>query len=121
MAARKGESTWPRGQNPKSSAEPPLQIRVDKIVVVEMRIRRINAVDFLLLSWTEGFRRIEAPDALKQSLPAEDLVATGDDAAKFIGHIEDRRVAIRHLRFELEQIAIDGAGGDRIVNALEQF
>jgi len=50
MAARKGESTWPRGQNPKSSAEPPLQIRVDKIVVVEMRIRRINAVDFLLLS-----------------------------------------------------------------------
>ena len=97
-------------------AEPSLQISAHKSVVVEMRIGRVDAVDFLLLSRSERFSRVEAPDAFQQPLPVKNLMAPGDDAMKVVGHIEDRRIAVGHLRVKLEQIAADGAGGDRGVN-----
>ena len=42
----------------------------DEVVVVELRIRGINAGDFLELAGAERFVRIQAPDAFEQSLAA---------------------------------------------------
>ena len=40
-------------------------------------------------------------------MTAQDLVTTRDDAMKVVGDIEDRSIAVGHLRVEREQILVD--------------
>jgi hypothetical protein len=42
----------------------------DEVVVVELRISRINPRDFFELAGAERFAGIQAPDAFEQSLAA---------------------------------------------------
>ena len=63
----------------------------------------------------------EAPDALEQPLPAQDLVAAGDHAVEIIGGVEDRRVAVGDLGVERQELDGYFLCRDRGVNALQQF
>ena len=81
----------------------------------------MDAVDLLALTATERFCRIQAPDAFQQALPAQDLVASGDDAMEVVGDIENGGVAVGHLRIEGEQIVGDRAGLHRSMYPRQQF
>src|SRR5207253_8351884 len=89
-------------------------------VVDQLRVGGADPIDFLHLAGTELFVRIEAPQALQQSLAAQDFVTAADHAVEVVGDVEDRRVAVGHGRVEREQIGRDGAAFDRRVNAVEQ-
>ena len=54
----------------------------DEFVVVQMRIREQDPVDFRELAGTEGFPFVEAADTVEQSLAVKDFVQARDAAAK---------------------------------------
>src|SRR5215831_20838818 len=90
-------------------------------VVVEVRIGRADPVDLLLLSASQRLARVEAPDAFEQPLAAQDFVATRDHAVEVVGRVEDRGVAIGHLRVERQEFSGYLVLGDRRVDALQQL
>ena len=57
----------------------------------------------------------------QQALAAQDFMAAGDDAVKIIRDIEDRRIAVRHLRVEREKVGRYGIGCRGNKCLLEQF
>lgn len=63
-----------------------------------------DAIDLLHLAGAETLGRIEAPDALQQALPTQDLVATGDAAVKIVGDVEEGAVAVGDAGIERQQI-----------------
>src|ERR1700751_4558454 len=90
-------------------------------VVAEIDMLAANAVDLLHLSRAQPLSRIEAPDSFEQSLPPENLVATGDTAMEIIGGVEKRAVAIRDTGVERQQIRRYGVLVARRSAALELF
>src|SRR5215469_16277305 len=101
-----------------NSGEPALQIRAHEGIVVEVRIGCADAVDLLALSRSQRLARVETPDAFEQSLAAQDFVATGDHAVEVVGRVEDRRVAVGHLRVERQEFSRYLVLGDRRMDAL---
>ena len=80
-------------------------------VVAQLRVGGADPVDLLLLAWPEALVRVEAPDAVEQALPAENVVAAGDHAVEIVDRVENRGVAVGDLRFEREQIGRDTVCG----------
>src|SRR5438270_8059465 len=62
-----------------------------------------DAVDLFHLTRTEPLRRVEAPDALHQALPPQDLVTAGDAAVKIVGDVEEGTVAIGNTGVQRQQ------------------
>src|SRR5882757_6982473 len=71
-----------------------------------------DAVDFSQLPGAQGLRRIEAPDALHQSLPPQNFVTAGDAAVKIVGDVEEGAVAVGDARIERQQV-----GGQAVLAA----
>src|SRR5579884_2123807 len=69
----------------------------DEGVIEEVRISPADALDLVRLSGAECFLRIEAPNALQQSLPPQHFVDAGDAAAEAVGRIEHGSVRIREF------------------------
>jgi AraC-like DNA-binding protein len=59
-----------------------------EVVVVEMRVGAIDAVNFSELAWDERFAFIEAPDALQEPLAAQHFVQTGDATSEAVSSID---------------------------------
>ena len=76
----------------------------DEIVVAEIGMLTIDAVDLVHLAGAEALVRIEAPDALHQALPPQHFVAAGDAAVKIVGDVEEGAVAIGDAGIEREQV-----------------
>src|SRR3954454_9507404 len=96
------------------SVQPAREIRRHEYVVGELRVERADAVDLLALAGAQVFRRIEAPPALEQALPAEHLVAAGDHAVERVRDIEEGGVAVGYGAVEREQVrghGVQTAGG----------
>jgi hypothetical protein len=55
---------------------------------------------------------LEAPNAFQQPLAAQNLVATGDDSAVAVRHVEHGGVHLRHLRVQRQQFGRDRRAGD---------
>ena len=53
----------------------------DEVVVMEMRIGAIDAVNLSELVGAQRFVFIEAPDTFEQALAAQDFMQTGDAAS----------------------------------------
>jgi len=93
VMGRRGQ-TWKQSKAPidapapVSILQPFIQMAADEIVVIEVRISLIDAVDFLLLSGSQGLSRIETPDSLQQSLAAEHVVDACNTAGKAIDGVE---------------------------------
>lgn len=68
-----------------------------------MRIGGIHAVDFFKLAGAEGFVFVEAPEAFKKALAAEDFVEAGDAAVVGVGGVEEGGVAVGDFDAEAEQ------------------
>ena len=66
----------------------------DEVVVVEMRIGAIDAVNLSELAWAKRFVLIKAPDALQDTLAAQHFVQTGDATSEAVGSIEEGGIAI---------------------------
>jgi len=69
----------------------------DKVVILQMRVRVADAINFLALTRTELLIRIEAPDSFEQSMPLQDFVDTWDTAGVTIGGVENRGIGIGQL------------------------
>ncbi len=104
----------------RRSRQPALPVRAHEGVVVEMRVGGADPVDLFLLARSQGLVRVEAPDAREKPLPAQDLVAAGDDAVEVIRDVEDRRVAVGDLRVERQEIGRHVVGGVGGLDTLEQ-
>ena len=65
-----------------------------KGVVVQVWVGSIDAVNLLVLTRTEILSRVEAPDALKQTLPPQHLVQPGNAAGETVGGVEEGCVAV---------------------------
>src|SRR5439155_21050322 len=103
------------------SGEPVLAMLRDERIVGQMGIVVDYARQLAGLPFAQPLPRIEAPDALQQPLPAQDLVATGDAAVEVVRDIEQRAVAIRDLRIERQKLWRHIARLDPGMNALEQL
>src|SRR5690242_19731252 len=93
------------GENGWSVAEPLVAVCGDKGVIREMRIRAADAVDLFALAKSERFIRVEAPDAFEQALAPQNLVDTGDAAAKAIRHIKEGGVGVSDFDATPKQLA----------------
>src|SRR6266536_2772354 len=91
----------------RSSPQPARQMLPHEIVVGEIGVLAVNAVDLLALAGAQALLRIEAPDALQQALAAQHFVTAGDAAAELVGDVEERRVAIGDPAVEPQQLAVD--------------
>src|SRR3954471_4629759 len=76
----------------------------DKGLIAQIGMLATDAVDFSHLAKAETFGRIEAPDALHQSLSPQDFMAAGDAAVKIIADVEERAVAVGNARIERQQV-----------------
>lgn len=84
------------------SPQPLVAMLRDEIVVVQMRIGGMHAVDLLKLARTERFFGVEAPQAFEQALTAQDFMQTSDAAVETVRRVEEGGVAIGHLDAEAQ-------------------
>src|SRR5688572_33051555 len=84
--------------------EPLVAVLRDELVVVQVRVRAVDAVDLLRLPGTHRLMRVEAPGAFQQSLSAQDLVDAGDAAVEVVGAVEERGVAVGDFYVEAQQL-----------------
>src|SRR6266851_9511462 len=75
-----------------------------------MRIRPANAINFLALARRKILLWIETPPAFKKSLPAQNLVNSGNATAKIVGGIKERCVRICQLLRQRKQFGKIRAG-----------
>jgi hypothetical protein len=61
----------------------------DKFIIIQVGIGGIHAIYFLQLSRAESFLRIQAPDSLQQSLPAQNFMQSCDTSKEIVGHVEE--------------------------------
>src|SRR5688500_10420027 len=71
------------------TAEPFVTPLFDERVVAEVRVGRVNSVDFFVLTRAQALIRVQAPDAFEQSLAAQHLVQSGDAPGKTVGGVEE--------------------------------
>ena len=95
------------------SCQPSLEIPGDELVVVQLGVRGMHAVDLLRLAGTQPFLGVEAPGPFKQALATKDFMAAGDAAPEVVGNVEEGGIAVGDLAGEGENIAVDGIGTRR--------
>src|SRR5262249_32284299 len=83
-----------------NSFHPSCEVMRNKRVIIQVRVRTINAIDLRALAWTQFFGRIQAPGAGQQPLPAQHFVNSGDTTGEAVGGIEERGVGVSNLRGE---------------------
>jgi hypothetical protein len=88
----------------------------DEVVVMEMRIGAIDAVNLSELVGAQRFVFIEAPDTFEQALAAQDFMQTGDAASVAVRGIEEGGVAIGDFDAKSQQVR----GGIGVAAAFEQ-
>ena len=74
-------------------------------------MRGVDTINLCRLSRRKPFVRVEAPDALQQTLAPKHLVAPGNAAVEVVGHIKECSVTIGDARIKPEQLGINPAGG----------
>ena len=84
---------------------------MNKIIVIQVRVSRANAIDFLELAGRKLQPGIKTEGAGDEALPAEHFVNAGDAAGKIIGSIEERGIAVRHLSRASQQLRRNDACG----------
>src|SRR4026207_977556 len=67
-----------------SSAQPLLEVFLDKLIIGEVRIIAADTIDFLGLPGREHFVRVETPGAFEQSLAPQHLVNSRNAAGKMV-------------------------------------
>src|SRR5262245_9639054 len=87
-----------------NSSKPARAILRNKRIIREIRVFAANPVDLATLPWTEPFIGVQTPNAFHQSLATKNLVTARNTAAKPVGDIKKRRIAIRDPRIECKQI-----------------
>ena len=88
------------GDGLRSWFEPLIAMSGDEVVVVEMRVGAMDAINFSKLARAERFVFIEAPQAFEQALPSQDFVQTSDAAAEAVRGIKEGGVAVGDLDSE---------------------
>src|SRR5215472_7112262 len=79
-------------------SHPYVPLSTHEFVVFQFRIGATDPVNLLLLAGTEGFLRIQAPNAFKQTLSPQYFMQTSDAAREVVCCIEKRGIAIGHAR-----------------------
>ncbi len=80
-----------------SSSQPRIPVLRDKRVIIQFRIRAIDAIDFCKLPRPERLIRIDdAPDSFEQPLSAQNFVQSSDASIECIRSVEKRSIRISH-------------------------
>lgn len=66
-----------------------------EVVVDQVRVGLVDAVDFFALAGAESFGWIETPNTSEEALAAQDFVNTGDAAGEAVRSVEDGGVRVR--------------------------
>src|SRR5262245_12928251 len=75
-------------------AHPSIEIFAHEIIVVQLRIAVIDAINLFHLPGRKIFTRVEAPAARQQSLSTQNLVQAGDATGEIVLRVEQRGVRI---------------------------
>src|SRR4051812_13274464 len=68
-----------------------------------MWIRAVNAIDLRGLAVAERLSRIEAPNSLQQTLPAQHFMNSRDASGKTVGGVEKRGVRVGDFDVSAQQ------------------
>ena len=74
--------------------EPTVEMASHEVIIVQMRISGIDAIDFLKLTRAKSHVGIETPDALEQTLASQDFVEASDAAGKPVAGVEKCGIGI---------------------------
>src|SRR6266487_3754816 len=80
-----------------SAGQPFLTMFANKLVIVQLGIGTIDAVDFLALAGAEPLAWVETADVFEKPLPAQHLVQSGNAAGIAVGGIEKSRVGVGYF------------------------
>src|SRR6266513_1956832 len=78
----------------KPLTEPLIPVLGHKSIIIQVRIRALDALDFFNLTRAERLVRVQTPDAIEQTLAAQHFVNAGDTAGVLIGGVEKSGVGI---------------------------
>lgn len=81
----------------------------DEIIIAEMRVGGADAINLRKLAGAERFLLVEAPDALQQTLAAEDFVQAGDAAGETVRGVEEGGIAVGYFIRELRHSGETGS------------
>ena len=96
-----------------SPAQPFIPVSDDKIIIVEMRVCAIDAVDLFTQARTECLFWVKTPHPLKQALSSQNLVEAGNAPGEMMRRVEKSRIGIRDLHRPAHEFNRDGLPGDR--------
>ena len=94
----------------QSRLQPCFSSFVHKIIVIQFGIGTIDSVDLLTLTRAKSFVGIQAPDALKQTLPPQHFMQAGNAASELVRGIEKRCIAVGYLHVSLQNASRNGLG-----------
>ena len=100
------------------STQPAGQILRDEIIVIEVRVAVIDAINLFHLSGRQFFARIETPAACQQTLPPQNLVQAGDAPGKIVRRVEQHGIRVGDFsrpRQRVESPAIRARRFDRLL------
>ncbi len=80
-----------------SSSQPFVETLGDEKRIVEVRIRRVDAVDLVALSRRQDFVFIHEPNPREQALAPQNLMDAGNAACEVVLRSEERRVGVGDL------------------------
>jgi len=87
--------------------EPLIQTLTNKLIVVQVWIGRIHAVDLVFLPRAEILAGVEAPDSFQQSLPSQHFVEAGDATGEVIRRVKESRISIGDFNISSQQLFRD--------------
>src|SRR4029453_11630324 len=96
-------------------------MRRHELVVVQVRIGPVDAVDLLALAAAQRLVRVETADRGEQSLSPQDLMQACNTAREPVGGVEERSVRVGDLDARAQQRRRHGTLSRGSLTGVQQF
>src|ERR1700719_539411 len=96
--------------NDNTSAKPFIKVLLYKCVILQMRVRLANTIDFRTLPRRKFFVGIKTPTPFEQALAPQNLMNTGNASSKIVNRIEDSCIRVCDLLGERQKFPGNLAG-----------
>src|SRR5260370_42642446 len=101
----RGPGRQPGGTTATALAKPFIQVLLYERVILQVRIRFANPVDFFHLARGEILVQIKTPASFEQPLASQNLMNAGNTSTKLVDGIKDRSVRVGDLLGQSELCA----------------
>src|SRR5262245_42656839 len=113
MKSSAGWTTYCTGRAAMLPAHPPVEIFAHEVIVVQLRIAVIDAINLFHLPGRKVFARVETPATRQQSLSPQNLVQTGDATGEIVLRVEQHGVRIGDFGRPRQRVESLAAGARR--------